>query len=134
MERAAGYWRAGLGGRGVRFTGNQARERASELTGEEMNDIALRGRDFMDAVGLLPGVIDISDSREAPSPRSIGDLYILGGRSNSKNMTIDGVTNMVSTLTSSTVSTPGGRVAIPPSVRLTSTAPSCKNSMPKRMP
>jgi hypothetical protein len=69
-------------------------ERSSVLTGEEISEIALRGRDFMDAVGLLPGVIDISDSRESPNPRSIGDVYILGGRSNSKNMTIDGVTNM----------------------------------------
>jgi len=69
-------------------------ERSSVMTGEELSEIALRGRDFMDAVGLLPGVIDLSESRESPNPRSIGDVYILGGRSNSKNMTIDGVTNM----------------------------------------
>ena len=41
----------------------------------------------MDAIGLLPGIVDTSDSRESPSPTSIGNLYIVGGRSNSKNMT-----------------------------------------------
>ena len=55
-------------------------ERSSVMTGEELSEIALRGRDFMDAVGLLPGVIDLSESRESPNPRSIGDVYILGGR------------------------------------------------------
>lgn len=69
-------------------------ERAGVISAEELDTMALRGRDFMDAVGLLPGVVDTSDSREAPSPRSIGDIYILGGRSNSKNMTVDGVTNL----------------------------------------
>ena len=64
------------------------------LTGDEIQKMALRGRDFMDAVGLLAGVVDTSDSREAPGPTSIGNLYILGGRSNAKNMTIDGVTNL----------------------------------------
>jgi hypothetical protein len=69
-------------------------DRAGVITGSDMERMALRGRDFMDAVGLLPGVVDTSDSREAPSPTSIGNIYILGGRSNSKNMTIDGVTNL----------------------------------------
>ncbi len=43
-------------------------ERAGVLTGEEISGMALRGRDFMDAIGLLPGVVDTSDGREAPSP------------------------------------------------------------------
>ena len=69
-------------------------DRAGVLTGDEMQKMALRGRDFMDAVGLLAGVVDTSDAREAPGPGSIGNIYILGGRSNAKNMTIDGVTNL----------------------------------------
>ncbi|MFB3828256.1 MAG: carboxypeptidase regulatory-like domain-containing protein [Bryobacteraceae bacterium] len=69
-------------------------DRAVGLISEDLENIALRGRDFMDAVGLLPGVVDLSDGREAPNANSIGDLYILGGRSNQKNMTVDGVSNM----------------------------------------
>jgi hypothetical protein len=69
-------------------------DRAGVLTATQLESLALRGRDFMDALGLLPGVVDTSDNREAPSNTSIGNIYILGGRSNQKNMTIDGVTNL----------------------------------------
>lgn len=69
-------------------------DRAVGITGEELDNMALRGRDFMDAVGLLPGVVDLSDGREAPGANSIGDIYILGGRNNQKNMTVDGITNL----------------------------------------
>lgn len=69
-------------------------EKAGVLSGQEIESMALRGRDFFDAVGLLAGVVDQSDSREAPSPASIQNIYILGGRSSSKNMTVDGVSNL----------------------------------------
>ncbi|MEO7144015.1 MAG: TonB-dependent receptor [Bryobacteraceae bacterium] len=69
-------------------------ERAGVITSQQLENMALRGRDFMDAVGLLPGVIDTSDSREAPSPTSNSNIYISGNRSNSNNMTIDGVTDL----------------------------------------
>src|SRR5579864_2330790 len=69
-------------------------ERAGVLTSTDMKDMALRGRDFMDVVGLLPGVTDTSDSREAASPNSMQNIFIAGARQNSKNVTIDGVTNM----------------------------------------
>ncbi|MBL8236066.1 MAG: TonB-dependent receptor [Bryobacterales bacterium] len=69
-------------------------EKAGTLSAADIEGMALKGRDVMDAVALLPGIVDTSDSRESPSPTSIGNLYIAGGRSNSKNMTIDGVTNL----------------------------------------
>ena len=69
-------------------------ERAGVLTTDDMKDMALRGRDFMDVIGLLPGVVDTSDSREAPNPNSMQNIFIAGGRQNAKNVTIDGVTNM----------------------------------------
>jgi hypothetical protein len=69
-------------------------ERTGVITSTDMKDIALRGRDFMDVIGLLPGVVDTSDSREAPNPNSMQNIFIAGGRQNSKNVTIDGVTNM----------------------------------------
>ncbi len=69
-------------------------ERAGVMTAAEMEKMALKGRDFMDAVGLLGGVVDLADGREAPGADSIGNIYIMGGRSNQKNLAIDGVTNL----------------------------------------
>jgi len=69
-------------------------ERAGVFTGEQLDQIALRGRDIFDAVSLMAGVVDTSDGRDAPSPTSIANIYIMGGRNDQKNMTIDGVTNL----------------------------------------
>jgi len=69
-------------------------ERAGTLTGDQLDEIALRGRDIFDAVSLMPGVVDTSDGRDSPSPTSIQNIYILGGRNDQKNMTIDGVSNL----------------------------------------
>src|SRR5262249_1274990 len=43
-------------------------ERAGTLTGTQLDEIALRGRDIFDAVSLMAGVIDTSDGRDSPSP------------------------------------------------------------------
>lgn len=69
-------------------------EKANTIISSELERMALRGRDVMDAVGLMTGVVDTADSRESPLPTSIGNLYLAGGRNNSKNMSIDGVTNL----------------------------------------
>jgi hypothetical protein len=69
-------------------------ERSGTLTGEQLDQIALRGRDVFDAVSLMAGVIDTSDGRDAPGPNSIANIYINGGRGDQKNMTVDGVTNL----------------------------------------
>jgi hypothetical protein len=69
-------------------------ERGGTLSGKELSEMALRGRDFFDAIGLLPGITDVSDVRDAPGADSVGGIHIAGGRSNSKNVTIDGVTNL----------------------------------------
>ena len=69
-------------------------ERANVLTSKDMDEIALKGRDFMGAVALLPGVVDLNEDREAPSFNSMNGIYVLGSRANQKNMTVDGVTNL----------------------------------------
>src|SRR5882724_7481211 len=69
-------------------------EKSGTLTSDQLENLALRGRDIFDAISLLPGVIDTSDGRDAPGPTSIGNIYVMGGRNDSKNMTIDGVTNL----------------------------------------
>ena len=47
----------------------------------------------------MPGVVDVSDGRDSPSPTSIQNIYILGGRQDAKNMTIDGQTIQDRTVT-----------------------------------
>jgi hypothetical protein len=69
-------------------------EKSGTLSGQQLDEMALRGRDVFDAVSLMAGVIDTSDGRDAPGPSSISNIYIMGGRNDSKNMTIDGVTNL----------------------------------------
>ena len=81
-------------------------ERAGTLSGEQLDEIALRGRDIFDAVSLMPGVVDTSDGRDSPSPRSIGNVYFLGGRNDQKNMTIDGVINLDTGSNGTTLITP----------------------------
>lgn len=55
-------------------------EKAGSLDAKELDSLALRGRDIFDAVSLMPGVVDTSDGRDAPSPTSIGNIYISGAR------------------------------------------------------
>src|SRR5207302_2315361 len=69
-------------------------EKSGALTSDQLENLAVRGRDIFDAISLLPGVVDTSDGRDAPGPTSIGNIYVMGGRNDSKNMTIDGVTNL----------------------------------------
>lgn len=65
--------------------------RSGLITRENIEDIALKGRDFAGMLKLLPGVVDVS-SREAPGWGSMGGLSI-NGRSGGFNFSYDGVTN-----------------------------------------
>lgn len=69
-------------------------DKAGTLTGDDLNSMALKGRDFFDAIGLMAGVTDVAGNRDAPGADSVGNLHISGGRSSSKNVTIDGVSNL----------------------------------------
>ncbi|MBL8229656.1 MAG: carboxypeptidase regulatory-like domain-containing protein [Bryobacterales bacterium] len=69
-------------------------EKSSSLTQEDIQNFALRGRDVMDAIALMPGVVDTSEGRESPSQTSTQGLFLAGGRDNSKNVAIDGVTTL----------------------------------------
>lgn len=65
--------------------------RSGLITRDNIEDIALKGRDFAGMLKLLPGVIDTS-AREAPGWGSMGGLSI-NGRSGGFNFSYDGVTN-----------------------------------------
>lgn len=81
-------------------------ERSGTLTGDQLDAIALRGRDIFDAVSLMPGVVDTSDGRDAPNPGDIANIFILGGREDQKNMTVDGVSNLDTASNTSVHTTP----------------------------
>jgi outer membrane cobalamin receptor len=69
-------------------------EKSGVITRRDLEETAIRGRDYLDMLRLLPGVVDESDGREAPGPDGIRSLFINGARDNQKNVTIDGVTSM----------------------------------------
>ncbi len=69
-------------------------EKSGVISGDEIDRMAIRGRDFLDVLRLLPGVVDTNEGREAPGPDGVRNIYINGGRDNQKNMTVDGVTNL----------------------------------------
>jgi hypothetical protein len=69
-------------------------EKSSLVTGRELNDIALKGRDFFGLMYTLPGIVDTSTGRDATSPNALSGITINGGRNASKNFTVDGITDM----------------------------------------
>ena len=70
-------------------TTNGARQ--SLVTRDNLDDIALQGRDFAGMLKVLPGVIDTTNARNAPGWESMNGLSING--QTSFNYTYDGVTN-----------------------------------------
>jgi hypothetical protein len=65
-------------------------ERSATITSAQIEDVGLRGRDFMGTLKVLPGVIDTS-ARDAPGWGSVGNMSING--QTSFNFSYDGVTN-----------------------------------------
>ncbi|MBL8228689.1 MAG: TonB-dependent receptor [Bryobacterales bacterium] len=69
-------------------------EKSGLINGQQLNNVAIRGRDFVAFLATVPGVVDRSQSRETTSPTSIQGISINGGRENAKNVSIDGITNL----------------------------------------
>jgi len=68
-------------------------EKAQAITGTELNDVTLKGRDLFGYMKLVPGVIDTTASRDVTAPGNIAGIYINGNLS-AKNFTVDGITDM----------------------------------------
>ncbi|HWB31029.1 MAG TPA: carboxypeptidase regulatory-like domain-containing protein [Vicinamibacterales bacterium] len=68
----------------------QSGERSATISAQQIQDIGLKGRDFMGSLQLLPGVID-TRNRDAPGWGSVGNMTING--QSSFNFSYDGVTN-----------------------------------------
>ncbi|HWR53796.1 MAG TPA: TonB-dependent receptor [Bryobacteraceae bacterium] len=69
-------------------------EHSGVVTGSQLNEIALKGRDFFSLLATIPGIVDTNPSREATSNASNGGTFINGSRDNQKNFSVDGITDM----------------------------------------
>lgn len=70
-------------------------EKSGTLTSQQMDRLALKGRDFMGMMATIPGVVDVNaGAREATDPTSLGGTFINGTRDSSKNFTVDGIVDM----------------------------------------
>ncbi|MEP7097847.1 MAG: carboxypeptidase regulatory-like domain-containing protein [Dokdonella sp.] len=66
-------------------------EKSGVLTSAQIDQIAVKGRDFMGLLATIPGVIDTkTDSRDASSLSAASGIFINGGGQNSKSVTVDG--------------------------------------------
>jgi hypothetical protein len=68
-------------------------ERAGLVSEAQIKDLALKGRDYMGLVRLLPGVVDTAN-REAPGWNNLVGVNINGTRAGMINLTLDGVSSL----------------------------------------
>ncbi|MBI1899059.1 MAG: carboxypeptidase regulatory-like domain-containing protein [Acidobacteria bacterium] len=70
-------------------------EKSGQITGQQLQNIAVKGRDFFALLSTIPGVVDnFSQRRETFSPDSIRGTFINGSRENQKNLAVDGITDL----------------------------------------
>ena len=71
---------------------SQSAERSGLISSEEITELGLKGRDYMELLSLLPGVVDTAN-REAPGWNNLVGITVNGNREGSTNLTLDGVSN-----------------------------------------
>lgn len=67
----------------------QTSERSGVLTGQQVESLAIRGRNVMSLVSLLPGVVDLDDPEQLATN---WNFYVQGNRRNTNNVSVDGAT------------------------------------------
>jgi hypothetical protein len=66
-------------------------ERSSTVTGDQLQNIQLKGRDVFGFASIMPGILDTNNSRDFTTWTSMRDISINGAPSGNKNVTVDGV-------------------------------------------
>ena len=71
-------------------------ERSGLVTGTQIKDLALNGRNYQDFLRTLPGVITgtVTGSQTSSSTGRLGDYSVNGTRTNQKELTVDGSSNI----------------------------------------
>src|SRR5262249_44958040 len=67
-------------------------EISQTINGEQVRNLALNGRNYLDLVKLTPGIVSFVNAQTA-GPGGLSSFNINGTRSNQHNLTIDGTTN-----------------------------------------
>jgi hypothetical protein len=71
------------------FVQVQSGERSGLLTGQQVERLAIRGRNVMSLLSLLPGVVDLAEPEQM---QQNWEIYALGNRRNTNNVSLDGAT------------------------------------------
>ena len=71
----------------------QSAERSGLISADQIQNVSLKGRDYMGLLRLLPGVIDTAN-RNAPGWNNLVGITINGNRSGTLNLTLDGVSSL----------------------------------------
>jgi iron(III)-enterobactin esterase len=66
-------------------------ERSDTITGTQLNDIAVKGRDFVSYLATLTGVVDTNGSRDAMQRNALSGVHINGGRDTQTLLVVDGM-------------------------------------------
>jgi hypothetical protein len=71
-------------------------ERSGIVTGTQIKDLALNGRNYQDFLRTLPGVITgtVTGSQTSSSTGNLGNYSVNGTRGNQKELTVDGSSNI----------------------------------------
>jgi hypothetical protein len=71
----------------------ESAERSSALVAKQMENIAVNGRSYLDLVKLVPGVVS-TVSLATAGPGGLGSISANGTRTNSNQLTINGISNV----------------------------------------
>src|SRR5215472_14442085 len=66
-------------------------ERSDTITGTQLNDVAVKGRDFVSYLSTLTGVVDTNASRDAMQRNALSGIHINGGRDTQTLLIVDGM-------------------------------------------
>ncbi|HEY3838004.1 MAG TPA: carboxypeptidase-like regulatory domain-containing protein, partial [Bryobacteraceae bacterium] len=71
-------------------------ERTALVDSRQMQELSMKGRDYLGMLQLLPGVVDTnSQTRDAPGGgNALQGIYFDGNRQGSLNLTLDGITTL----------------------------------------
>ena len=68
-------------------------ERSGEITGQQLNDLAMNGRMIFDYIKVLPGIISTFNGAQS-SKGGLSSFNVNGARGGQVQLTVDGVTNV----------------------------------------
>ncbi len=68
-------------------------EQGTAINNQQLQNLAINGRNYLDLVRLTPGVVATANFQQA-GPGGLGGISIGGSRQNQNNLTIDGTTNV----------------------------------------